>query len=136
MEMLKTWLLWSMLATFGLSNVDTVGDEQDAPPVVQVQEVVAEPLSAEPVIEPDSEPIKTETITEHVGEEPEKEPEPEEYAIDNSVIESCSHEYTRTHGTGSEEGDVWEYVCDKCGDTYFKPYDGPDDDSVDYDCTE
>ena len=141
MEMLKTWLLWSMLATFGLSNVDGVQAEQVAPPVVQVQEVVAEPLSTEPVTEPDSEPIKAETITEHVEKEPEKEPEEsevdtDECVIDNSVIESCGHEYTRTHGTGGEEGDVWEYVCDKCGDTYFEPYDGPDDDSVDYDCSE
>ena len=128
MEMLKTWLLWSMLATFGLSNVDTVGAEQAAPPVVQVQEVVSEPLSAEPVIEPDSEPIKAETITEHVGKEPEKEPEEsevdtDECVIDNSVIESCDHKYTRAHGTGGEEGDVWEYSCDKCGDVYFEPYD-------------
>ena len=127
MEMLKTWLLWSMLATFGLSNVDGVQAEQDAPPVVQVQEVVAEPLSAEPVIEPDSEPIKAETITEHVEKEPEKEPEEseadtDECVIDNSVIESCDHKYTRTHGTGGEEGDVWEYVCSECGDTYFEPY--------------
>ena len=136
METLKTWLLWSMLATFGLSNVDGVQAEQTAPPMAQVQEVVSEPLSPEPVTEPDSEPIKAETITEHVEKEPEKEPEPEEYIIDNSVIESCDHKYTRVHGTGGEEGDVWEYVCDKCGDTYFEPYDGPDDDSVDYDCTE
>ena len=94
MEMLKTWLLWSMVATFGLSNVDGVHAEQAAPPVVQAQEVVSEPLSPEPVIEPDSEPIKAETITEHV----EKAPEPEESevdtdecVIDNSVIESCDH---------------------------------------------
>ena len=134
MEMLKTWLLWSMLATFGLSNVDGVQAEQAAPSVVQVQEVVAEPLSAEPVIEPDSEPIKAETITEHVKKEPEKKPEPEESEIDtdecvinNSVIESCDHVYTRIHGTGGEEGDVWEYSCDKCGDVYFEPYDGTEE---------
>ena len=142
MEMLKTWLLWSMLATFGLSNVDGVQAEQAAPSVVQVQEVVVESLSAEPVIEPDSEPIKAETITEHVEKEPEKKPEPEESEIDtdecvinNSVIESCDHKYTRAHGTGGEEGDVWEYVCSECGDTYFEPYDGPDD-TIDYDYSE
>lgn len=137
MEMLKTWLLWSMLATFGLSNVDGVQAEQAASPVVQVQEVVTEPLSAEPVIELDSEPIKAETITEHVEKEPEPE-EPEvdtdEYIVNNSAIESCDHKYTRVHGTGGEDGDVWEYVCSECGDTYFEPYDGPDD-TIDYDCS-
>lgn len=136
MEMLKTWLLWSMLATFGLSNADGVQAEQVAPPVVQVQEVVSKPLSAEPVIEPDSEPIKAETITEHVEKEPEEsEVDTDECVIDNSVIESCDHKYTRAHGTGGEEGDVWEYVCSECGDTYFEPYDGPDD-TVDYDYSE
>ena len=141
MEMLKTWLLWSMLATFGLSNVDGVQAEQAAPSVVQVQEAVSEPLSTEPVIEPDSEPIKAETITERAEKEPEKkpepekDPEPEECVIDNSAIESCDHKYTRVHGTGGEEGDVWEYVCSECGDTYFEPYDGPDD-TIDYDYSE
>ena len=142
MEMLKTWLLWNMLATFGLPNVNTVEAEQAAPPVVQIQEVVTEPLSADPVMEPDLEPIKAETITEHVEKEPEKKPEPEESeidtdecVIDNSVIESCDHKYTGTHGTGGEEGDVWEYVCSECGDTYFEPYDGPDD-TIDYDYSE
>lgn len=112
-------------------------------------EVTAEPelLKAE-VITESEEPIHAESVTESSAEDaiekedtlrsdnksaqkeetatdPEDDPEkPEdEFVIDNSEIESCDHVYTRIHGTGGEEGDVWEYSCDKCGDVYFEPYD-------------
>lgn len=113
-----------------------------------VTEVTAEPepLQAEAITEPED-PIQPESITESTSEDaiekedtlrtdnksekkenaasdPDDEPaKPEdEFVIDNSVIESCDHVYTRTHGTGGEEGEVWEYVCKKCGYTYFEPY--------------
>lgn len=113
-----------------------------------VTEVAAEPLKAEVITEPE-EPIHAESVTESSAEDaiekedtlrsdnksaqkedaaadPEGEPaKPEdEFVIDNSEIESCDHVYTRIHGTGGEEGDVWEYSCDKCGDVYFEPYGG------------
>lgn len=116
-------------------------------------EVTAEPelLKAEVITEPE-EPIQAESVTESSTEDaiekedtlrsdnksaqkeeaatdPEDDPEkPEdEFVIDNSEIESCDHSYTRIHGTGGEEGDVWEYSCDKCGDVYFEPYDGTEE---------
>ena len=124
-------------------------------------EVTAEPelLKAE-VITESEEPIHAESVTEssaedaiekedtlrsdnksaqkeEATEDPEDPAKPEdEFVIDDSVIESCDHVYTRTHGTGGEEGDVWEYVCDKCGYTYFEPYDGKDEDLTDYDYSE
>ena len=112
-----------------------------------VTEVTAEPepLQAEAITEPED-LIRAETITEDASEtvdqekdtektyrksvqkedateDPEDPAKPEdEIVIDDSVIESCDHLYTRIHGTGGEEGDVWEYVCKKCGYTYFEPY--------------
>lgn len=113
-----------------------------------------EPLKAEIITEPED-LIQEETITEsaskdavekedslkndnksekkeNAASDPEDEIEEHEadFVIDNSVIESCDHVYTRTHGTGGEEGDVWEYSCDKCGVVYFEPYVDPECDEI------
>ena len=126
--------------------------------------VTAEPelLKAEVITEPE-EPIHAESVTESSTEDaiekedtlrsdnksaqkkdaasdPEGEPEkPEDdFVIDNSKIESCDHTYERIRGSGGEEGEVWQYTCTKCGDTYFEPYDRPEEyvDSEEYDLTE
>ena len=121
--------------------------------VETVTEVTAEPepLQAEAITEPED-LTRAETVTESASEtvseekraskndrkpvqkeasaaDQEGEPaKPEdEFVIDNSEIESCDHVYTRIHGTGGEEGDVWEYSCDKCGDVCFGPYDGTEE---------
>lgn len=44
-----------------------------------------------------------------------------EVEIDDEVIELCNHDFCKTAGTGGEEGDVWDYVCIKCGYSYYEP---------------
>ena len=135
MKILNTWIMWSMVSMLGVPYSGSVQVEQIEPATYTMElETEIEPLKAEPI----TEPIKAEVIV----DEPETTVEvsdvevSEVYEIDNEVLETCDHEYTRTHGTGGEEGDVWEYVCDKCGDTYFEPYDGKDEDPTDYDYSE
>ena len=127
MKILKMWLLWSMITMAGVLYAGSVQAEQ----VEQTakQETASEPLKAEVIAEPKSEPIEAEVIAEpeepeaRLPEKPEAKVE-ESYVveIDDDEIESCDHEYTRVHGAGGEEGDVWEYTCGKCGYTYYEPH--------------
>lgn len=128
MKILNTWLMWSMVTMLGVPYSGSVQVEQIEPATYTMElETETEPLKAEPITEPEPKE-NTETLDSDV--------DLDEYIIDNEVLETCDHEYTRTHGTGGEEGDVWEYVCDKCGYTYFEPYDGKDEDLTDYDYSE
>lgn len=119
MNLLKTWILWSMLATAGIGTTEYPTNNIQVIEAAMQAEVIPEPVQAE-VIEEEPE---EETIQKAFPEEDEA--VEEGYVIDDEEIESCDHQYSRTRGTGGEEGDVWEYVCDKCGLTYTEPYDGP-----------
>ena len=119
MEFLKHLIIFSMLATAGIPATDTY-----IPQVIE-----AEPLQAEVITEaevPEEESVEKEQKTVEKAPKPE-EAAPDEHIIDDEEIGLCDHIYTRVRGTGGEEGEVWEYTCDLCGDTYFEPYDGPDD---------
>lgn len=157
MKKIICMLLSAILAAFTPQQTYTQPEEpvyavkQETAETVTEITAEPEPLKAEVITEPE-EPIHAESVTESSTEDaiekedtlrsdnksaqkeeaatdPEDDPEkPEdEFVIDNSEIESCDHSYTRIHGTGGEEGDVWEYSCDKCGDVYFEPYDGTEE---------
>ena len=44
----------------------------------------------------------------------------DEVVVDDELIESCDHDFCKTPGYGGEEGDVWEYTCNKCGYSYYE----------------
>ena len=44
----------------------------------------------------------------------------DEVVVDDEVIELCNHDFCKTPGYGGEEGDVWEYTCNKCGYSYYE----------------
>lgn len=66
----------------------------------------------------DSKDEKHEVVTDYTDEFEDLEVD---VVIDNDEIEECFHEYVRSRGTGGEEGDVWDYVCIKCGYSYYEP---------------
>lgn len=118
MNLLKTWILWSMLATAGIGTTEYPTNNIQVIEAAMQAEVIPEPVQAE-VIEEEPE---EETIQKAF---PDEDADPEgEYVIDDEEIESCDHQYSRIRGTGGEEGDVWEYSCELCGLTYTEPYDG------------
>ena len=43
----------------------------------------------------------------------------DEVVVDDELIETCDHDFCKTPGYGGEEGDVWEYTCNKCGYSYY-----------------
>lgn len=93
-------------------NVDTYTEQETFPEPIKA-EAITEPIKAEVIAEDPETTVKVSDA--EVSEI---------YEIDNEMLETCDHEYSKTMGTGGEEGDVWEYVCDKCGDTYYEPYEG------------
>ena len=119
MEFLKHLVIFSMLATAGIPDAKTY--------IPETQTIEAEPLQAEVIIEP----LQAESIEEEKkpikNDQAEEDTDSDSCVIDDEKVESCDHAYTRIHGTGGEEGDVWEYICDLCGDTYFESYDEPDE---------
>lgn len=129
MDFLKHLAIFSMLATAGIPATEVY--------IPEPQVIEADPLQAEVITEvaeeaPKEEPVKKDQNKQEVPE-PEEEASEEPCTIDNEKIELCDHTYTRVHGTGGEEGDVWEYICDLCGDTYFEPYDEPDETMLEID---
>ena len=131
MKLIKLWLLWSMVSTTGLAVTPTTQQINEQPRPIEA-EVIEESATDNETDESDknNEPNKHDDTAKPKAkqkpaneETPSEEPTTEEsYEIDNEEIDACSHEFSRSLATGGEEGDVWQYVCDDCGYTYFEPY--------------
>lgn len=131
MKLIKLWLLWSMVSTTGLAVTPTTQqiDEQPRPIEAEVIEESA-PDNETNESDKDNEPNKHDNTAKPKDkqkpaneETPSEETSSEEtYEIDNEEIDECNHNFSRSLATGGEEGDVWQYVCDDCGYTYFEPY--------------
>ena len=126
MKLIKLWLLWSMVSTTGLAVTPTTQqiDEQPRPIEAEVIEESA-PDNETNESDKDNEPNKhVNTAKPKDKQKPanEETPSEEPYEIDDEEIDECNHNFSRSLATGGEEGDVWQYVCDDCGYTYFEPY--------------
>lgn len=126
MKLIKLWLLWSMVSTTGLAVTPTTQqiNEQPRPIEAEVIEEIA-PDNETDESDKNNEPNKHDDTA-----KPKDKPKPadedtateEPYEIDDEEIDECDHKFSRSLATGGEEGDVWQYVCDDCGYTYFEPY--------------
>ena len=136
MKLIKLWLLWSMVSTTGLAVTPTTQQINEQPRPIEA-EVIEESATDNETNESDksNEPNKhDDTSKPKAKQKPANEETPSEestteestteepYEIDDKEIGECSHEFSRSLATGGEEGDVWQYVCDDCGYTYFEPY--------------
>ena len=126
MNLVKLWLLWSMVSTTGLAVTPTTQQINEQPLPIEA-EVIEESATDNETDEPNknNKPNKHNDTAKPKDKpkSPDEEPTTEEsYEIDDEEIDECNHNFSRSLATGGEEGDVWQYVCDDCGYTYFEPY--------------
>lgn len=131
MKLIKLWLIWSMVSTTGLAVTPTTQQINEQPRPIEA-EVIEESATDNETNESDkdNEPNKHDDTSKPKAkqkpaneETPSEEPATEEpYEIDDKEIDECNHKFSKSLATGGEEGDVWQYVCDDCGYTYFEPY--------------
>ena len=126
MKFIKLWLLWSMASTTGLAVTPTTQQINEQPCPIEAEVIEGSATDNETdESDKDNEPNKhDDTAKPKAKQKPanEETPSEEPYEIDDEEIDACSHEFSRSLATGGEEGDVWQYVCDDCGYTYFEPY--------------
>ena len=132
MNLIKLWLLWSMVSTTGLAVTPTTQQINEQPLPIEAEVIEEDAADNEATnltsLTKTNEHNKS-TKTDNTNK-PKDKPKPadeeptteESYEIDDEEIDACSHEFSRSLATGGEEGDVWQYVCDDCGYTYFEPY--------------